>query len=113
MCNISCNYGLLSGPDSSKNVLGHYAASLSGHDSGKIYLVIGTGKAKDGAAMLLLSDGKKRPYDKPKAKKLKHAAVLREKDDGIASLLLEGRRVDDSLIVHSLKKVVKDRNCDF
>lgn len=113
MCAFSCNYGLLLGVESNKKALGHYAAALSGHDSGKIYLVVGFREDKQGAAMLLLADGKSRPVDKPKAKKLKHVAVLKAMDEGIASKLEAGERVDDSEIIHSLKKVRNDRHCDF
>jgi hypothetical protein len=76
-------------------------------------LVTGTVKSGEGAELLLLSDGKRRPVTKPKAKKPKHLTVLPERDDEIAKLLLEGRRVDDSLIIHSLKRVRQDLNCDL
>ena len=112
MCAFSSNYGLLSGTESSKKALGHYARALSGHDAGKIYLVVGFRKDASGAELLLLSDGKKRPVDKPKAKKPKHVVVLHMKDEGIASKLVAGGRVDDSEIVHSLKSVRNDLCCD-
>ena len=110
MCNISCNSGLFPGEKRSENALGHYAVSLSGHDAGKIYLVVGRRAGEGGAEYLLLADGRKRPFDRPKAKKPKHVAVLKEKDDDVAALLFEGRRVDDSRIIHSLKTAVRGRN---
>lgn len=113
MCNNSCNYGPLSGKCRNENALGHYAISLRGHDAGKIYLIVGASESDGREGYLLLADGKSRPVSAPKAKKPKHVNVLRERDDDIAALLFEGKRVDDSLVIHSLKQVVKDRNCDY
>ena len=112
MCNFSCNNGLLSGPNGADNVIGHYAVSLAGHDSGKIYLVVGVSAGAKNAGELLLCNGKSRPMGKPKLKKRRHAAVLRERDDGIAKVLLSGGRPDDSMIIRKLKEFGKSRNCD-
>lgn len=112
MSDISCNYGPLLGPESGKNVLGHAAVALRGHDAGKIYFVVGLQNRREGESLLLLSDGKNRPMASPKAKKPKHVAVLRVKDGGIAALLSEGRRVDDAMLIHSVKKVRSVLNCE-
>ena len=113
MSDISCNSGCLSGSEGSKNVLGRAAVALCGHDAGKIYFVVGVRDEGQGSEALLLADGKGRPAANPKAKKRKHVTVLRMKDDAIAEALLAGRRVDDSVIIHSLKKVKSDLHCDF
>ena len=105
MCKNYCSYGLLSGIEGCKNVLGRYAVSLRGHDRGKIYLVVGSREDGDGKPVLLLADGGKRPIAGPKAKKPKHVCVYQEKDESIASKLIGGIRVDDSEIVHSLKQL--------
>lgn len=112
MCSFSCNYGSLSGENGVKNTLGHAAVSRCGHDSGKIYLVVGFAESGEGALMLLLSDGKSRPISRPKAKKPKHVTVLRERDEAAAALLRGGRSVDDSVIIHSLKKIRQSLSCD-
>ena len=52
-----------------------------------------------------IADGKTRPVSKPKAKKLKHLKVLPQGDEEVARLLRGGRSVDDSVIIHSLKKI--------
>lgn len=109
MCKISCSYGLLSGTDSTKNVLGRYAVSLAGHDAGKIYLVVGAPEEGERAGKLLLSDGRSRTFEKPKAKKRMHVAVLRERDETVALMLAEGRAVDDSVLIHSLREYKQGR----
>ncbi len=109
MCKISCNLGLLSDTDSSKNAVGHYAVSLAGHDNGKIYLVVGVKREPGGAQMLLLADGKSRPCGNPKAKKPKHVCVLKCMDEAVAGKLQAGERVDDSVLIHSLREFGKSR----
>lgn len=113
MCKYSCNYGPLSGVCGNKIPLGHYAVSLRGHDAGKIYLIVGVQGSGGREGCFLLADGKSRPAASPKAKKPKHVNVLRERDDDIAALLFEGKRVDDAMLIHSLKQVAHDRNCDY
>ena len=105
MCNISCNSGLLSGVGNGKNVLGHAAVSLAGHDAGKIYFVIGMVDPGEKGEMLLLADGRSRPAAKPKAKKRMHVRVLKAEDELIRTSLLEGRTPDDSVIIRKLKEV--------
>ncbi len=108
----TCANGLFSGADSIKNALGHYAVSLAGHDSGKIYFVVGTcGEAKK-EGLLLLCDGKSRPLGKPKAKKRRHVQILRERDDELALLLTSGRGADDSVLIRKLREFGKSRCCD-
>ena len=112
MSDISCNYGPLSGSESIKNVLGHAAVALCGHDAGKIYFVVGVRDRREGEALLLLSDGKNRPMAKPKVKKPKHVTLLRYKDEELEKLLSGGRRVDDAMLIHSVKKVRSVLNCE-
>lgn len=111
MFDFSDKNGLLSGSNGAKNVIGHYAVSLAGHDQGKIYLVVGLCEEGKNACGLLLCDGKARPFGDPKIKKRKHVTVLKERDDGIAASLQEGKRVDDSVLIHSIRGF-RGRNCD-
>lgn len=108
MCGNFCKNGLLTVENGAKNPVGHAAVSLCGHDSGKIYFVVGVRKAGEKGEMLLLADGKKRGIDAPKLKKPKHVTVLKQTDEGIRTALLNGDRVDDSVIVHALKAVKKE-----
>ena len=108
MCGFSCSNGPLSGEERAKKVLGHAAVSLAGHDSGKIYLVTGIANPGERGEMLLLSDGRTRRFSCPKAKKTKHVRVLPFRSAKAAELLLSGMRVDDSVIVHSLKEAAGD-----
>ena len=48
--------------------------SLAGHDKGKLYIII---EEKD--QMLLLSDGRIRTMDRPKAKKAMHVQLIKRK----------------------------------
>ena len=112
MSDFSCKNGHLSGTEGAKNVVGHYAVSLAGHDFGKIYFVVGTcGEAKK-EGLLLLCDGKSRPLGKPKAKKRRHVQILRERDDELALLLTSGRGADDSVLIRKLREFGKSRCCD-
>lgn len=108
MCGNFCRNGLLSGENGVKNLVGRAAVSLCGHDTGKIYFIVGVRKADDGGELLLLADGRTRRMDNPKAKKPKHVTVLKAVDEGIGKALINGDRVDDSVIVHALKELKKE-----
>ena len=113
MFDFSNENGLLWGLEGAKNAVGHYAVSLAGHDRGKIYLVVGPVREGEIAGELLLCDGKKRPIGHPKQKKRRHVTVLKERDEWLAARLLAGERVDDSVLIHSLKEFSRGRNGDF
>ena len=112
MSEKSCENGLLKGFKGAKNDVGHYAVSIAGHDAGKIYLVVGCAEEGKNAGDLLLCDGKARPMSRPKLKKRKHVTILKERDDGIAASIGAGRRVDDSVLIHSLRGFQRGRNRD-
>lgn len=105
MCGFSCNNGLLSGAAGAEKVLGHAAVSLAGHDAGKIYLVVGVRAPGSREEMLLLADGSSKRFEAPKAKKTKHVSVLKARSEAVRFALIEGKKVDDSIIVHELKEV--------
>lgn len=112
MFDFSRENGLFSGVKGAENAIGHYAVSLAGHDSGKIYLVVGQRGGAGKAGELLLCDGKARPFGRPKVKKRMHVTVLKERDDGIAASISAGERVDDSVLIHALRGFRKGRCCD-
>lgn len=103
-----CKKCLLSDENGAKNPVGHAAVSLRGHDSGEIYFVVGIRDPGERGEMLLLADGGTRGIGSPKSKKRKHVTVLKQKDEGIRKALLDGDRVDDSVIVHALKAIKKE-----
>ncbi len=80
--------------------LGMFAISLAGHDSGDIFIVVGT----DLDGYVLLSDGKRRNIFHPKRKKLKHVRFLEGRSASIAEALTSGRPVDDAWIRRALKE---------
>ena len=51
---------------------GEIVRSRAGHDKGILYVVVGQTEAK----LLLLADGRRKPLDKPKKKKLKHVSSV-------------------------------------
>ncbi|MCF0121731.1 MAG: hypothetical protein HUJ74_00635 [Lachnospiraceae bacterium] len=61
-------------------VKGMYARSLAGHDKGRLYIIIEANEI-----YVYLSDGKIRPLDKLKKKKLKHI----QSDYGVSVILQE------------------------
>ena len=85
---------------SGSDLPGRFAVSAAGHDAGRLYIIIGT---EQGCSVLLVADGHKRGFASPKRKKAKHLRVLPLRDDNIAGLVSAGAKVDDSVIVHSLK----------
>ncbi|MCR5733582.1 MAG: KOW domain-containing RNA-binding protein [Lachnospiraceae bacterium] len=52
---------------------GLYAVSTAGHDRNKLYIIL-----KEENDMVFLSDGKLRPVDRPKKKKLKHVRLIKK-----------------------------------
>ena len=85
--------------------LGRYAVSLAGHDTGKIYLVVGVVCKGPAAApqAFLLADGRSRKASAPKLKKRMHVCVLKSGDEQLAAALAEGGGVTDAQLVHSLR----------
>lgn len=57
-----------------ESALGRLVVSTAGRDCGRIFVIIGT----EGDEYLLLADGRLRPIEKPKKKKLRHVRILPE-----------------------------------
>lgn len=55
---------------------GGLVKSLAGHDKGEYYIIIGVG-----SEYVDLSDGKRRPVEKPKRKNKKHLQVIHQEAD--------------------------------
>lgn len=75
--------------------IGNVVYSKSGHDKDEAYLVIGT-LEKNG--YLVLTDGKRRPLDKPKIKNPKHLKCLGEAIPEAIEKYKEGKLRDSDLI---------------
>ena len=50
---------------------GMLARSKAGHDFGKVYVIMGVGQT-----YVYLTDGRLKPFDKPKKKKKKHVQII-------------------------------------
>ena len=77
---------------------GMYARSLAGHDKGKLYIIIETD-----TQYVYLSDGKLRPLEKLKKKKLKHVQV----DYSIFQPLQEQMEQQVSVSNEDIRKAIK------
>ena len=65
--------------------IGSFVISLSGRDEGKIMIVLAIE-----SGCVFLCDGKERKVEKPKKKKVKHAALLDYSEEEISSYLEDG-----------------------
>ena len=65
--------------------------SLAGRDRGQMFYVIGTE-----GVYTLLANGKDRPLEKPKRKKLKHVSKVLRAETRVAAKLLAGDKVLNS-----------------
>lgn len=74
---------------------GMLVRSLAGHDKGMLYIII---EEKNG--MLMLADGKTRTMQRPKAKKVMHVQLIKEK--------LEAEEFTDISIRSFIKKYQKE-----
>ena len=72
------------------------AESRAGHDTGKIYVVVG----EDGD-FVYLSDGRLKTWQKCKTKNRKHVQLIRHLPEDLLRLL--GRAATDSDLVHIIR----------
>lgn len=77
---------------------GKFVMSAAGHDSGKVFIVIGN--AENGS--VFIADGKVRKIEKPKTKKLKHLIVLEIPKAKIAETPEE---LNNSMLRKELKRI--------
>ena len=84
-----------------ENLIGRFAVSLSGHDEGTVYLVIGQEER-----YLLLCDGKYKPLDAPKKKSRKHVQILNPLPmQSLHSKLLNNEKIFDHEIKYAIKNM--------
>ena len=72
------------------DIKGYFASSKAGHDKGTVYMIL-----ESDDVYVYLSDGKLRPTDKLKKKKLKHVQLIKQKDSDLADVIeIEGKVVE-------------------
>ena len=93
-----------------KNYLGRYAVSIAGHDSGRVYVIVGIAalNAAQKPQAFLLADGRSRKAKSPKLKKCLHVRLLGGADGQLAQKLSAGAPVTDAELVHSVKCCKKE-----
>lgn len=80
--------------------------STAGRDQGKLFYVIGTE-----GAYVLIADGKGRPLEHPKRKKLKHIQRVTRPESHVADKLESGERVLNSELRRDLAVFRRDHQC--
>ena len=78
--------------------IGEFAKSKAGHDKEEYFIIINIEKE-----YVYLVDGKSRPLDKPKKKKIKHIQVINLVDDELQ------QKIDTNLILRDedIKRAIK------
>lgn len=84
---------------------GQLAISRSGHDKGRIYVIL-----KEEADSVYLADGKIRFREKPKKKNKKHIQVIRKLPEHITELLPQNREFRNEEIKRAIKLYQKASN---
>lgn len=80
--------------------------SIAGRDQGKLFYVIGTE-----GAYILIADGKGRPLEHPKRKKLKHVRPVARPETHVAAKLARGEKVLNSELRRDLAVFRRDHPC--
>ncbi len=81
--------------------LGSIVVSKAGHDRGNLLMVAGI---ESGGEVLLLVDGKRRPAEKPKRKKLRHVILTKGHCQRAAELLEHSEAIENALVKRELKE---------
>lgn len=82
---------------------GYFARSLSGHDKGKLYLIIEGTEETGTEDYVYLTDGRLKGVEKPKKKKVKHIQVIHTCNEKIASLIENGQPIRNEDIKYAIK----------
>ena len=88
------------------DIKGYFASSKAGHDKGTVYMIL-----ESDDVYVYLSDGKLRPTDKLKKKKLKHVQLIKQKDSDLAekiekNLFISNEEIKYAIIRLSLPFIV-------
>ena len=78
--------------------------SIAGRDKEKYFMVLSVIDSQ----YVLLCDGKMRPVDKPKKKKIKHVKLLDYSLDRIKEKLAESKKINNADVRKALKSALDD-----
>ncbi len=78
--------------------------SIAGRDKDKCFMILSVVDER----YVLLCDGKMRPLDKPKKKKVKHIKLLDYSLDRIKEKLAEGKKINNADVRRALKAAMDD-----
>ncbi len=83
---------------------GEFARSLSGHDRGKVYVII-----EEHKNYLMLSDGRLKPLEKPKRKNTKHVEIVKKHiyNEDLIKKLENGEELRNEEIKRTIKQYLK------
>ena len=84
---------------------GQLAISRSGHDKGRIYVIL-----KEEADSVFLADGRLKSLEKPKKKNKKHIQVIKKLSENIMELLSSDREFGNEEIKRDIKLYQKASN---
>ena len=85
-------------------MIGQFAASKAGHDKAQIYVIT----AVEGD-FVYLCDGRLKPLEKPKKKRLKHIQIINTTvEEALLNKLRQGEAVLNEEIKYAIKKYLKD-----
>jgi len=86
-------------------MLGKFATSKAGHDKAQLYVVT----AMDGD-FVYLSDGRLKPIEKPKKKRIKHIQIINTTvEEDLYNRILKKETVRNEEIKYAIKKYIEAR----
>ena len=83
--------------------VGNVCVSLSGHDAGRVMVVVGVGEK----GYLYIADGKTRRISEPKLKKAKHISVITKLSPEACENISSGK-VNDSFLRREIARVTSE-----
>ena len=85
-------------------MIGQYARSIAGHDSGQLYVIISSETGK-----VSVADGKSKKLANPKVKNAKHIQIIDKKvDDNIIEAIIRNNSNVNDLIRNAIRR--EERN---
>ena len=82
------------------DIKGYFASSKAGHDKGTVYMIL-----ESDDVYVYLSDGKLRPTDKLKKKKLKHVQLIKQKDSDLAEKIEKNLFISNEENRYAIKQI--------
>ena len=83
--------------------VGNVCVSLSGHDAGRVMVVVGVGEK----GYLYIADGKTRRISEPKLKKTKHTSIITKLSPDACEKISSGKP-DDSFLRREIARVTNE-----